>query len=354
MWVADMDFKAPPAVIESLRRHVDHGIYGYTVPPDDLMGAVVDMLAGTHGWDVKPEWIVWLPGLVTALNITCRAVGSNGDAVLTTVPAYPPFLSAPSLSQRSLITVPHKDDGSCYVFDFEAIQSAITPVTRLFILCNPQNPTGRVFTEDELSHLARICLEHRIIICSDEIHCGLILDEDKHHVSLAALDEDLARQTITLLAPSKTYNLPGLGCSFAVIPDSSLRRAFKKCMPGIVPHVNAFGYTAALAAYRSSEDWRCALIDYLRINRDLVEEFVARIPGLGMRHVEATYLAWIDCRDLGVSSPSEFFENAGVGLSDGNDFGTPGFVRLNFGCPRKLLMEALGRMEKAVADLDRS
>ena len=349
LWVADMDFKAPPAVITAMHAHVAHGVFGYTLPPDDLLEAVMSMLEHTHAWAVKPEWIVWLPGLVSGLNIACRAVGDPGDAVITTTPAYPPFLSAPSLSQRTLISVAHADDGSKYIFDFSGIEQSITASTRMFILCNPQNPTGRVFTRDELLRLARICLDNNIIICSDEIHCGLVLDKDKGHITLSTLDEDIARQTITLLAPSKTYNLPGLGCSFAVIPDKGLRSHFKAAMNGIVPHVNALGFTAALAAYRDCEDWRLALIDYLRGNRDLVEDFVANTPGLSMHHTEATYLAWIDCRNLDVPNPAAFFEEAGVGLSDGTDFGTKGFVRLNFGCARSLLVEALGRMGDALA-----
>jgi len=214
--------------------------------------------------------------------------GEPRDAVITTTPAYPPFLSAPSLSQRTLITVAHVGDGRKYVFDFAGIEQSITASTRMFILCNPQNPTGRVFTRDELLRLARICLRNNIIICSDEIHCGLVLDPDKGHISLSTLDEDIARQTITLLAPSKTFNLPGLGCSFAVIPDKDLRSHFKAAMNGIVPYVNALGFTAALAAYRDCEDWRLALVDYLRGNRDLVEDFVANTPGLACttpRHI---------------------------------------------------------------------
>jgi len=247
-----------------------------------------------------------------------------------------------------LITVPLAVEGGRYVFNFEGIGKAETERTRMFLLCNPQNPTGRVFTRGELERLAAVCLEREVVICSDEIHCGLVLDEDARHISIAALDEEIARHTITLLAPSKTYNLPGLGCSFAVVPDPGLRSRFTKVMNGIVPHVNALGFTAALAAYRDSEDWRLALIDYLKENRDLVEEFVSQTPGMSMHHVEATYLAWIDCRELGVKDSAALFEDFGVGLSDGCDFGSPGFVRLNFGCPRSTLKEALQRMERAV------
>ena len=351
MWVADMDFKASPAVIDALSLHVRHGVFGYTYPSEDLAQTVIAMLKDRHGWAVSPEWLIWLPGLVTGINVACRTVGNAGDAVMTCTPVYPPFLSAPGLGGRELVTVLHADAGMRYGFDFDALEKNITPKTKLFLLCNPQNPTGRVFSKEELLKLADICFRHRIVICSDEIHCDLVLDEDKKHTSLAALDETLAAQTITLLAPSKTYNIPGLGCSVAVIPDKGLRSAFRKTMDGIVPHVNAMGLVAALAAWRDSEDWRLALLDYLRGNRDIVEHFISQTSGLNMSHVEATYLAWIDCRKLPVENPARFFEEAGVGLSDGRDFGARGFVRLNFGCSRALLAEAIARIDRAVSRL---
>ena len=351
MWVADMDFASPPEVIAALHKRVDHAIFGYTLVPRELKETIIERLRTRHGWEVQPEWIVWLPGLVTGLNIACRAVASPGDAILTTTPAYPPFLSAPGLAGCELITCAHPERNRMYQIDFEGLESAITPRTKLFILCNPHNPTGRVFTRSELSHLAEICLSRDIIICADEIHCDLILDIGNRHISMATLDRTTAQRTITLLAPSKTFNLPGLGCSLAVIPDEGLRKRFSTVMQGIVPHVNTLGFTAALAAYRDCEAWRLALIDYLRINRNLVEAFVEKTPGLTMNHVEATYLAWIDARGLGDNNACAFFDQAGVGLSDGKDFGSPGFVRLNFGCPRTTLRQALDRMAAAVNGL---
>jgi len=230
LWVADMDFKAPPAVIEALHQRVEHGVFGYTQPPGDLTEAVLSMLEHEHNWQVKPEWIVWLPGLVTGINVACRAVGNPDDAVMTCTPVYPPFLTAPLLAGRELISVPHADDDARYTFDFAAMEKAITSRTRMFILCNPQNPTGRSFTLAELRTLADICLKHGIVVCSDEIHCGLVLDRNLTHTTLAILDDEIAANTITLLAPSKTYNLPGLGCSLAVIPNKGLRSSFRKAM----------------------------------------------------------------------------------------------------------------------------
>lgn len=353
LWVADMDFASPPEVLAALHRRVDHGIFGYTLAPRALKETIIERLRIRHGWEVQPCWIVWLPGLVTGINVACRAAASPGTAVMTGTPVYPPFLSAPGLAGCELVAIEHPNRDHAYRIDLEAIKAAITLSTRLFILCNPHNPTGRVFTRDELLDLAEVCLKRNLTICADEIHCDLILDAEKHHISIAALDQAIAARTITLLAPSKTFNIPGLGCSLAVIPDEGLRRRFTRVMEGIVPHVNILGFAAALAAYRDCENWRLELIRYLRKNRDLVESFIDLTPGLSMNHVEATYLAWIDVRELGVDNPYAFFEQAGVGLSDGAAFGAPGFVRLNFGCPRATLERAIDRMAAAVGKLRR-
>jgi len=348
LWVADMDFRSPPAVIHALRQRIDHGVFGYTVPPESLNQTVVEVLAAEYNWSIKPQWLVWLPGLVTGLNVACRAVGEDNDHVMTTVPVYPPFLSAPGNSRRNLIKVPLREQENRWCFDFECLENAITPDTRMIILCNPHNPVGRVFTRDELANLAAICEKHDIIICSDEIHCGLLLDIDKAHIPTAALDAEVAKRTITLMSPSKTFNLPGLGCAFAVISEKKLRRCFVEKMSGIVPLVNALGYTAAEAAYRHCSQWHADLLDYLRQNRNTVANAIAQIPLLSMAPVEATYLAWIDVRSADLQNPVKFFEEAGIGLQDGIEFDGPGFVRLNFGCRRALLEEALKRLSRAM------
>lgn len=351
LWVADMDFRSPPAVIEALQKRVNHGVFGYTAPPRDLIAAVQKMLQSKYGWPVREEWLVWLPGLVCGLNVACRAVGEPGDGVVTFTPVYPPFLSAPKLAGRELVSVPLVCCGDVWQMDLDALERAITPRTRLLLLCSPHNPVGRVWSRAEQQVLLELAVRHDLTICSDEIHAGLVLDEDTQHIPFAAISAEAACRTITLHAPSKTYNIPGLGCSFAVIPDDGLRRSFRHAMAGIVPHVNLLGYTATVAAYRDSEDWRQALLVYLRENRDLTARLIADMRGLKTWHVESTYLAWIDARGLGVPDPAGFFEEAGVGLSDGSPFGASGFVRLNFGCQRQLLTEALQRMQKAVAGL---
>lgn len=348
LWVADMDFRSPPAIIEALHERVSHGVFGYTAPPEALTQAVIDALLAEFGWQVKKKWIIWLPGLVTGLNITCRAVGAAEDEVITFTPVYPPFMSAPPLSGRTLVKVPLKEADGQWGLDLEALERAVTSRSRLLLLCSPHNPVGRVWTEQELTSLADFAQRHDLVICSDEIHAGLVIEENVRHIPIATLSREADRRTITLLAPSKTFNVPGLGCSFAVISDDTLRRAFRKAMGRIVPHVNLLGYTAAEAAYRHGESWRQELLVYLRGNRDLVAQEVATMPGLSVAHVEATYLSWIDVRDTGIHDPVTFFEAAGVGLSGGSDFGLPGYVRLNFGCPRALLVEALRRMRVAL------
>ena len=344
LWVADMDFAAPPAVLAALRRRMEEGIFGYGGPTPSLEAAVVSHLADEYGWPVEPEWIVWLPGLVTGLNIACRVVDG---AVLTATPVYPPFLSAPRFSGRALQRVELAHQDGRWHWDMAALSAAATADTRLILLCHPHNPVGRCWTKGELQALADFAAERDLIVCSDEIHCGLILDKDKRHLPFARLSPDAARRSITLLAPSKTFNIPGLGCAFALIPDAMLRRRFRQAMDGIVPHPNVLGLAACEAAYREGEAWRRELIAYLAANRDRVAATVAACPKLGMSPVEATYLAWIDVRGLGLADPARHFEVHGLGLSDGADFGAPGWLRLNFGCPRATLDEALRRFVMA-------
>jgi len=348
LWVADMDFAAPPAIIDALHRRIDHGVFGYTDAWPGLVDAVIEGIARDHAWRIEADWLVWLPGVVTGFNLACRATGEAGDEVFTATPVYPPFLSAPANSERRLVTRPLTLADGRWGWDRSAVEAAMSPRTRLLMLCNPHNPVGRVFDRDELAWIAGLAARHDLTICSDEIHCGLVLDAGTPHIPIAALDASTARRSITLMAPSKTWNIPALYCAFAIIPDRELRHRFHHAMHGIVPHPNLLGMVATEAAYRDGGPWRAALLDYLRGNRDLVMDAVAAMPGLGATRPEATYLAWIDCRDAGLDAPAKFFESAGVGLSDGAPFGMPGFVRLNFGCPRALLNDALQRMQRAL------
>ena len=345
LWVADTDFTSPPEVLAALRARVDHGVFGYTLPPDDLVEVVRDLLLRQWGWDVEPAWLVWLPGLVSGLSVACRAFAGPGEGVLTTTPIYPPFLQCPVAMERRVVTAPLVRDGGRWTFDWDAFEGAIDQGTRVFLFCSPHNPCGRIWDRAELERLVEVCERHDLVIVSDEIHNQLLLD-DRPHRPTALVAPEAVRRTVTLMAPSKTYNIAGLGCSFAVIPDDSLRRRFTRAAAMIVPHVNLLGFTAALAAYRHGGPWLAAQLDYLRRGRDLLQEGVGDIAGVSMTRVEATYLAWLDCRALELENTADHFERFGLGLQAGRQFGLPGFLRWNFGTTHARTREALARFRR--------
>jgi len=355
LWVADMDFRSSPAILAALHERVEHGIFGYARPTKATVSAVTDALASNYGWTIDPAWIVWLPGLVCGLNVTSQAFAQPGEEVLCLTPVYPPFMTAPKNSGRVSVTVPfaHNTTAHRWEIDWDALEKAVTSRTKLFFLCNPHNPLARVFRREELVLLAEFCARHDLILCSDEIHCDLILDPALPHLPTALVAPTHAARTITLMAPSKTYNVPGLGTSFAIIPDSTLRARFVRATAGIVAEVTTLGFAACEAAYRDSESWRQDLLAYLRGNRDFLLDFIAReLPGISVEApIEATYLAWLNVAPLGLADPITHFEKHGVGLSDGAFFGSPRgrHVRINFGCPRSTLAEALRRMKVALA-----
>jgi cysteine-S-conjugate beta-lyase len=351
LWVADMDFAAAPQIIDALKARLEHGVLGYTGVWPSLTEAVVEGIARDHHWRIDPSWLVWLPGVVTGFNLACAIAGDAGDEVLTFTPVYPPFFSAPANTGRNLTKSKLVLEQGRWQFDMDDAASKITPRTRMLLLCSPHNPVGRVLDQQDLFKLAAMAEQHDLIICSDDIHCGLVLDKQRPHVPIAAVDELVAKRTITVMSPSKTWNIPGLYSAFAVIPDPALRRRYERAMRGIVPHTNVMGLVAAEAAYRHGTPWRLALLDYLRGNAERVLSAVTAMPGVSTTPVEATYLAWIDCRQSGLDNPAAHFEAHGVGLSDGAAFGMPGFVRLNFGCRRALLDEALRRMHAALTSM---
>lgn len=353
LWVADMDFLSPPEMIQALVKRVEHGVFGYTTAGDDLNELICVRMKERYGWEIKPEALVFMPGVVSGLNLFCYTFSSYSQRVVVQTPVYPPILRAPDICHLNRVEVPlvRLEDGR-YEIDFDCFEEGIRGGPTQFILCNPHNPTGRVFTIQELQRIAEICLRHQVILCSDEIHSDLIFTGNKH-TPIASLSREIEEHTITFIAPSKTFNVAGLGCSVAIIPNPELRKQFSLVKDAFAGHVNLFGLTAARAAYRDGEEWSKSLLGYLESNRNLVTGFVLeRLPGIKVYPPEGTYLAWLDCTSLDLpSDPCEFFlQEARVGLNNGMDFGEPGkgFVRLNFGCTRKLLSEALERMERAL------
>lgn len=355
LWVADMDFRSPSAVIDALHQRVDHGIFGYGAPPADLAEIVVNYLERHFYWKPLPTQISYVPGIVTGFNLAVRAFCKPGASVLFNTPAYPPFFGAPKSAGVPYVTNPLQrgSDGS-YHIDFDLFEKQIRDErVGMYILCNPQNPTGRVFTREELTRLAEICLRHKVLICSDEIHCDIVFD-DHQHIPIASLDPEVADNTLTLLAPSKTYNIAGLFASVAVISNPEMARQYCDFRNGLVSGPDLLALTAARAAYLHGDAWLKELLAYLQANREfLMETLASELPGVEMHRPEGTFLAWLDCRSLNLQpDPQKFFlEHARVGLNCGADYGPEGesFVRLNFGTQRAVLEEALKRMAAALA-----
>ncbi|MEO0794322.1 MAG: PatB family C-S lyase [Verrucomicrobiota bacterium] len=355
LWVADMDFRSAPEILEALNARTAHGVMGYTLPHTEVIDAVLGYLSRVHGYEAKAEWLHWLPGVVPALNVVARAYGGPEDEIMTCTPVYPPFLSCAPWQSKGLVTSHLKRVGDEWTFDFADMEAKVSSKTKAFILCNPHNPVGRVFREDEIRALADFCERHDLILISDEIHSDLLFPGNEH-IMTATLGEDIAARTVTLSAPSKTYNLPGLACAFSVIPDDQLRTQFKLAARGFITEVNCFGYAGCAAAYNLGEPWRVELMDYLTGNRDYLYDFVAQsLPGVEFEQtMQATYLAWMNVSGLkerGIENPHAFFVRNGVGLSPGSDFGDGDYLRLNFGCPRATLEQALDRMAKAIDSL---
>jgi cysteine-S-conjugate beta-lyase len=354
LWVADMDFRSADPIIRALKQRVEHGVFGYSRPSRALVSALRDRLQRLYEWEISEQEVIFLPGIVTGLNIALQTFAGGGEGVLVQPPVYFHFLRDPLHHGRVLQDPSLVKNGDSYEIDFDLFESAITSDTRIFILCNPHNPVGRVYTKVELEKIAEICLRHRLIICSDEIHCDLVYPP-YHHIPIATLSPEVEAKTITLMAPSKTYNIAGLDCGYAIIKDAGLRRQWRDLSYGIIPGVNIMGHTAALAALNEGQEWLQQVLAYLEGNRDFLFKFIhERMPDIQVCRMEATYLAWMDCSGMGIKRPSDFFlKKAAVALSDGEEFGKGGtnFVRLNFACPRKILSQALEQMEASLKNL---
>lgn len=347
MWVADTDFVSPPAVIEALTERVAHGVFGYSRPSPRLIELIIARMKERYGWQIEAQWLVFLPGVVPGLNLACKAWSQHGRGIITPKPVYYPFLQAPGFNDRPLLTVPMVEQDERWVLDIAELERQ-APSADLLLLCNPHNPGGTIFTREELEAIDAIAERHNLVICSDEIHCDLLLDQGARHIPYGALSPAAAERSAVMMAPSKTFNIAGLCCSFAVVANPRLRLKLQQAMRGISADVNLLGYVAAEAAYEGGDAWLAAQLDYLRGNLALIEAAVARWPGVTLARNQATYLAWIDVAGLTLEDPIAFFEQAGVGLSPGAQFGDAQFVRLNFGCTRARLTEALARMERAI------
>ena len=355
LWVADMDFPSPPAVVRALHARVEHGFFGYLTEHNDLPEVVAERVAKRYGWRINPEAVVTLPGVIAGFNQALRALTSPGDGMLIQTPVYPPILRSAGNHglRRDEHPLTRGADGR-YTVDLDAFAAALRETTRVFLLCNPHNPVGRLYGRAELEGMAAACLRRDTVIVADEIHCDLLLD-GRQHAPVASLAPEIEQRTITLMAPSKTFNLPGLRCAVAIIPNAALRERFLAAAGDLVPKINVLGCTAAVAAYREGDAWLEALLGYLKANRDfLVQQVRATLPGVAVAPAEATYLAWLDCRGsarAGRDPYTFFLEGARVALNDGVTFGPggAGFVRMNFGCPRALLAQGLERMRAALA-----
>lgn len=364
LWVADMDFLTPQPILDALRSALEHGVLGYEHPSRALFETVVARMERLYGWKIDPDMVVATPGIVSGFNAAARAVCLPGEGILMQPPVYFPFLGVHEnigLARRFAPLVKLVDGNIVrYEIDFDAFEAAIGSGgarTAMFLFCNPHNPTGNAFTREQLSRLVEICLRQDIVICSDEIHSELLLGGSQH-IPVATLSTEIANRSITLIAPSKTFNTAGLFCGFAIIADQELRMRYQKAVEQMTLHVNSLGQVAALAAFSGAcDDWLAELLIYLTANREFVVNFVREnIPGMRLTVPEATYLSLLDCNPLLeagkiVVAPFDFFLNeAKVALSDGSRFGPggEGTVRLNFGCPRSRLEEALERMREAL------
>jgi cysteine-S-conjugate beta-lyase len=349
LWVADTDFRSPECVIDAIKSRADHGVFGYGTRPAGFIDAALARLEQRYQWKVEPEWLVVLPGVVSGLNLTVRAMTARDERSLSPSPIYPPFRGAAKLAEREQRYLPLTLQAGRWVVDLSQADAQLNGKERLLLLCNPQNPGGTVYRRDELEAQLAFAQRHDLIVCSDEIHCDLLLTPGARHIPFASLSEDAAQRSITLISPSKSFNIAGLGASLAIIPNAELRARFKQARYGIVPDVDILALVAAEAAWRHGDAWLAAQLDYLRVSRDRLHAAVNALPGVSMALPEATYLGWIDCSGLDVASPALYFEKHGLGFSPGRDFGDDRFVRFNFGCTHATLDEALRRFQTAVA-----
>ena len=357
MWVADMDFNTPDFVVESLQKRLEHQIYGYSFRSSEYFQSMISWIKTRHNWTVEKEWISFSPGIVPALNFCTLAFTQPGDSIIVQPPVYFPFFSAAESHGRNLIYNRLTESEGKWDMDYNSLIAGIDSKTKMIIISNPHNPVGRVWTPEELNNLADICLKNNILIISDEIHCDLVLPGFTH-TPMASLSEKIAENTVTLIAPSKTFNLAGLSTSSVIIKNPVLRKSFNRIVDNLhVGNGNIFGNTASIAAYANGHKWLDALLDYIDNNIEFVKDYCGKmIPEIIPVQPEATYMIWLDCRRFGMSGKdlqNFFVHKAGVGMNEGSTFGPggEGFMRMNIGTTHQTVMKAMEQIERAVASV---
>ena len=349
LWVADMDFQSPPCVMDALAARVQQGVFGYTHAPDSMRSAIAGYIAEHYDWEVDPDWIVILPSVVSGLYTAVRQLTTPIEHILVPQPVYHHLRLACSEAPRPYTEIPLALENDRWVLPWQALDQFYQTNTKLALLCNPQNPGGTIYTKSELLQFAAFCEAHDLLICSDEIHAGLVLDEQNRHVPLASLNQRISMRTVTLMSLNKVFNFPGIGLAWAVAENPRLRAAMQTDLHRTIAEPGLMAYTATMAALRDGEVWRQSLLQYLRGNRDYVAKRIDAMPLLKVARVEASYLAWIDCSALGCADPHALFLASGLALSPGTQFNAPQCVRLNFGTQRALLEKAMDRMALALA-----
>jgi cystathionine beta-lyase len=348
LWVADTDFKAAPVIQNALEERVKHGIFGYTNTDEQRNQVVADYYQTKYGCHVESDWIVWVPGIVASLTLAIRSLSKQHKQVFTPDMVYPYFHTTPVAAgkQANHLAMTYAEDR--VRIDLNALEKRNAQDARVMLFCNPQNPGGAIYTREELNQIDAYCESNNLILVSDEIHADIILDEKQKHIPYLAVSDHALNNSITLGAASKAFNVAGLACSWAVIANDELRKAFKDEMHGIISEINPFGYTATLTALSEGEPWLRSMNNYLRRNRDYLFDEINSIEGMRMLPLDSTFLAWIDVSKLNLKDPCGFFEEAGVGLSPGSNFNDARFLRLNFGCAKSVLEEAVKRIKKAL------
>jgi cystathionine beta-lyase len=355
LWVADMDFRAPDAILDALRARVEHGIFGYAVRTESCYQAIIGWMKRRHGWAIERGWILFSPGVVPALNLAVQAYTRPGDRVIVQTPVYYPFSTAVVNNGRELVRNTLKEEGGTYRIDFDGLEQSIDERTRVLIFCSPHNPVGRVWRRDELENLAAICARHRLVVVSDEIHADLVM-KGHVHLPLATVSPEIAPLTVTCTAPNKTFNVAGLQAGNVIIPNPELRDRFRAVLTSAgLTMANILGLAASEAAYDHGEEWLEQLLEYLHGNYMFLRTFVEqRMPRVKVTPLEGTYLVWLDFRGCGLGDPelkTLLLQKAKVWLDAGPMFGPggEGFQRINIACPRSILAQALERIAAAIS-----